>query len=88
MLTPPRPPRFELNSARLAQVLLTASLHSLRVFGTCRLIEKLPNPMLLETVTQQGCVDLKYPIVGSVQLRPNQAEDEAEQGQQAELRRR
>lgn len=40
----------------------------LRVYGTCRLAEEPANPMLLETVREEGCVDLRYPLFGSVEL--------------------
>ena len=40
----------------------------LRVYGTCRLSEQPTNPMLLETVREEGCVDLRYPLFGSVEL--------------------
>lgn len=46
----------------------------LRVYGTCRLAEQPPNPMLLETVRDEGCVDLRYPLFGSVELVRVQAE--------------
>ena len=39
-----------------------------RVFGTCRLQERPTNPMLVETVREQGCVDLRYPLAGSLEL--------------------
>ena len=52
----------------VASVLLVGSGHKLNVYGTCRLSERLPNPMLLETIKREGCVDLKYPLCASVEL--------------------
>lgn len=45
----------------VASVLLVGMHQKLRIYGTCRLSEQLPNPMHLETVTREGCVDLKRP---------------------------
>lgn len=41
----------------------------LLIFGTCKLQEQPANPMLLETVSAQGCSDLKYPLIGSLEVR-------------------
>mmetsp|Transcript_9388 Transcript_9388/g.31145 ORF Transcript_9388/g.31145 Transcript_9388/m.31145 type:complete len:144 (-) Transcript_9388:100-531(-) len=57
----------------VASVLLPASSHRLHVWGTCRLAERPPNPMLLETIDAPCCTDLRYPLLGSVQLVPRDA---------------
>lgn len=53
----------------VASVLLDGLHHELRVFATCRIAERPANEMLLETISQQGCVDLKYPLCANLQLR-------------------
>lgn len=53
----------------VASVLLDGSRHELRVYATCRIEEAPINEMLLETIHEQGCVDLKYPICANLQLR-------------------
>ena len=48
------------------------------VYGTCRLAEQPTNPMLLEIVRAQGCTDLKYPLIGHLELRSAAALDNAD----------
>ena len=52
----------------VASVMLFGQGWELRVYGTCRSAERPANPMLLETLGEQGCVDLRYPICGSVEF--------------------
>ena len=50
--------------------LLSGAAVMLDVYGTCKLAEKPANPMLLESVGQQGCTELTAPIAGHVEIRP------------------
>ena len=54
----------------VASVLLSGAAVMLDVYGTCKLAEKPANPMLLESVGQQGCTELTAPIAGHVEIRP------------------
>ena len=54
----------------VASVLLSGAAVMLDVYGTCKLSEKPANPMLLESVGQQGCTELTAPIAGHVEIRP------------------
>ena len=40
----------------------------LRVYATCREREQPADPMLLEVVGERGCVDLKYPLAGTIEV--------------------
>ena len=56
---------------------LVASLgadRALDVFGTCRLAEQPADPMLLETIDVEGCVEMRYPLAGHLHLHPVQVE--------------
>ncbi|KAL3902358.1 MAG: hypothetical protein SGPRY_012098 [Prymnesium sp.] len=56
----------------VASVLLTSDEPpgiEVLLYGTCAKEERPRNPMLLEILREDGCVDLKYPICGRVELR-------------------
>ena len=54
----------------VASVMIFGEGWELRVYGTCRIAERPADPMLLETLRESGCVDLRYPICGSVEFVP------------------
>ena len=54
----------------VASVMLVGQGWELRVYGTCKIADHPADPMLLETLREQGCVDLRYPICGSVEFVP------------------
>ena len=61
-------PSGESGKDNVASVLMAGAGWQLRVYGTCRLGEQPANPMLLETISDEGCVDLRYPLAGSLEL--------------------
>ena len=63
-------PSGEAGKDNVASAMIVGEGFELRVYGTCRLAEQPQNPMLLETIDDQGCVDLRYPLCGSVELVP------------------
>lgn len=54
----------------VASVMIVGQGWELRVYGTCKIADRPADPMLLETLRGQGCVDLRYPICGSVEFVP------------------
>lgn len=54
----------------VASVMIVGQGWELRVYGTCKIADHPADPMLLETLREQGCVDLRYPICGSVEFVP------------------
>mmetsp|Transcript_48299 Transcript_48299/g.156588 ORF Transcript_48299/g.156588 Transcript_48299/m.156588 type:complete len:221 (-) Transcript_48299:94-756(-) len=73
----------------VASVLIAgAAGFSLSVFGTCWHAERPHDPMLLETLSAQGCSDLKYPICGGLQLTPPKTGGSVESEPESHLRGR
>ena len=71
----------------VASVLIAgAAGFSLSVYGTCWHAERPRDPMLLETLSAQGCSDLKYPICGGLQLTPPKTGGSVESGPESHLR--
>lgn len=42
---------------------------AVEVYGTCRYAEEPVDPIFVESLTEPGCSDLKYPLQGHVALR-------------------
>ena len=53
----------------MASVLVSGRLAG-AVYAPCMLAEQPANPMLLETLTTEGCSELRYPLAGHLALRP------------------
>lgn len=47
----------------------TPSPFAIDVYATCRLAEHPADPMLMETISTSGCVELSYPLQGHLALR-------------------
>ena len=61
----------------VASVMLSATSSSglvVDVFGTCRFSEDPVDPLFIESLTELGCSDLKFPLQGHVALRHRPAE--------------
>ena len=65
-----RYPSGEEAKDNVASVMIVGQAWELRVYGTCKIADRPADPMLLETLREQGCVDLRYPICGSVEFVP------------------